>query len=142
MDNFFTFSRTIAGMRALGVAVVGTARAKRGWPPKEIKNVKDERFNTLYWINDQANYKIMRWVDNNIVTMVSTIHEANETIVKVRKKPRITFTNRQNLEAVWGNNFEKAITIPKVIDNYNHWMLGVDKCDQLIAYYRHNLCCR
>ena len=116
-------------MRALGVAVVGTARAKRGWPPKEIKNVKDEQFNTLYWINDQANYKIMRWVDNNIVTMVSTIHEANKTIVKVRKKPQITSTNYPNLETVWGNNFEKAITIPKVIDNYNHWMFGVDKCD-------------
>ena len=23
-----------------------------------------------------------------------------------------------------------------MIDDYNHWMLGVDKSDQLIAYYR------
>jgi hypothetical protein len=36
----------------------------------------------------------------------------------------------------------RKITIPKVIDDYNHWMCGVDKADQLIAYYRPNLRCR
>ena len=47
---------------------------KEDGPPKEIKRIKDDRFNTLYWQNDKDNYTIMRWVDNNIVTMVSSFH--------------------------------------------------------------------
>ena len=56
----------------MNVAIVGTARAERGWPPKEIKRIKDDCFNTLYWQNDKDNCTIMRWVDNNIGTMVSS----------------------------------------------------------------------
>ena len=36
----------------------------------------------------------------------------------------------------------REIVIPKVIDDYNNWMNGVDKADQLISNYRHNLRCR
>jgi hypothetical protein len=32
--------------------------------------------------------------------------------------------------------------MPQVIDDYNHWMLGVDKADQFIAYYRAKIRCR
>jgi hypothetical protein len=42
---------------------------------------------------------------------------------------------------VWGQEYEKVVTIPKVIDDYNHW-LGVDRSDQLISYYRPDLRCR
>ena len=31
--------------------------------------------------------------------------------------------------------------IPKVIDDYNHWMGGVNRNDQLISNYRHQLRC-
>ena len=34
------------------------------------------------------------------------------------------------------------IEIPMVIDNYNHWMGGIDSNDQLIAKYRHQLRCK
>ena len=36
----------------------------------------------------------------------------------------------------------REIKIPKVIDDYNHWMGGVDKADQLISSYRPNVRCR
>ena len=32
--------------------------------------------------------------------------------------------------------------ISTLINNYNHWMLGVDLVDQLIAYYRPKIRCR
>lgn len=142
MDNFFTFPRTLTGLRELGIAVVGTARGRRGWPPKEIKRISDDRFNTLYWINDERNFQIQRWVDNNTVTMVSTMHTAEETVLKLRRKPRTTTTNKKHVEDVWGGEYKQAINIPTAINDYNHWMLGVDKCDQLISYYRHELRCR
>ena len=136
MDNYFTLPKAIDGCRQANVAVVGTARGRRGWPPAEFKAVTDDRFNTLYHLNDKLNFKIFRWVDNNIVTMVSTVHDGTETIARNRRRPRATATNQNHVNRVWGRNAVKEIEIPKVIDNYNHWMLGVDKSDQYIAYYR------
>ena len=143
MDNCFTHPRTISGARALKVAVVGTARAKRGWPPKEMKAVTDDRFNALCHMNDKDNFVIMRWVDNSIVTMVSSFHTPYSVVTKERRKPRPTDTNKRHLDTVWPTGVHKvAVEIPKVIDDYNHWMLGVDLADQLISYYRPRLRCR
>ena len=34
------------------------------------------------------------------------------------------------------------IEIPKVIDDYNHWMGGIDRNEQLISNYRHQMHCK
>jgi len=81
-------------------------------------------------------------IDNNVVTMVSTIHTGRETVLRQRRRPRITQVNRNHIRSVWGNHAVFPIEIPGVIDDYNHWMLGVDKSDQLIAYYRPEIRCR
>ena len=44
MDNFFGFPRIFIGARELGVAVVGTARERIRWPPKDINNISDRQF--------------------------------------------------------------------------------------------------
>ena len=46
------------------------------------------------------------------------------------------------MQTVWGNNYSAKLEIPKMINDYNHWMNGVDKADQLISYYRTKLRCR
>ena len=58
MDNLFTLSKVLSGARAMNVATCGTARARQGWTLKEYKNIFDERFNSLYWINDKDNFQI------------------------------------------------------------------------------------
>ena len=58
MDNLFTLSKVLSGARAINVAICGTARARQGWPPKEYKNIFDEHFNSLYWINNKDNFQI------------------------------------------------------------------------------------
>ena len=47
MDNNFTYPKIITEMRKENVACVGTARARRGWPPAEIKEETDERFTSI-----------------------------------------------------------------------------------------------
>ncbi|CAJ1938795.1 unnamed protein product [Cylindrotheca closterium] len=139
MDNYFTLPDAMLRLRQINVACVGTARGRRGWPPKEIKDVKDDRFNTVYHINDRRNFRIFRWIDNNTVIVVSTLHDGTESIVRRRRRPRVTVLNKAHVDTVFGNSAVKQIGIPGFIDDYNHWMGGVDKSDQYIAYYRPKL---
>ena len=80
---------------------------------------------------------MFRWIDNNIVKMVSNIHMGtkDKVIMKSRKKTRINEFNRKHIRLVWGDEHVVPIKIPTLINDYNHWMLGVDLVDQLIAYY-------
>jgi hypothetical protein len=92
-------------------------------------------------MNDDG-FRVLRWMDNNIVTMVTTVHTGNEKVERGRRKPRLNQKNKDHLEEVWGEQHTRNIAIPKVIDDYNHWMLGCDRADQLISYYRSEFRCR
>ena len=80
MDNYFTTSTVIKNLHESNIGVVGTAHAQRGWPLTEFKNVKEEHFNCVHLLNDPGNFPIMSWVDNNVVTMISTVHTGEETV--------------------------------------------------------------
>ena len=58
-----------------------------------------------------------------------------------RKKPRGSKVNAKHVKSVWGDKHTKGISLQKLIDNYNHWMLGTDLVDQFIAYYCLKLWC-
>lgn len=139
MDNYFTTSSAVRVLHDLGIGCIGTARGRKGWPPKELRNVKDERFNTVYTCVDDEGILVYRWIDSNVVHMISTIHDRTDTVPKERRKPRTTLTNKNHVESVWKDRSSVKITIPQVIDDYNHWMLGVDLADQYMAYYSPNL---
>ena len=62
----------------------------------------------------ENSFVILRWVDNNVVIMVSNIHEPTETVTKERKRPRTTNTNKKHVAAVFGSCGKKEIDIPKV----------------------------
>ena len=79
----------------MNVAICGTARARHGWPPKEYKTIFDERFNSLYWINNKNSFQIQQLVDNTIVTMVTTMHTHDETVSRGREKPRMNAVTKQ-----------------------------------------------
>jgi Transposase IS4 len=142
LDNFFTLPSVMERSRELNIGIVGTARNRPNHPPKEMKEVKETRFSALHLMNHDKNFLVGRWVDNNVVNLVSTIHTGKEVVLKERRKPRLTSTTRNHIQTVWGDNYKVNIEIPKIIVDYNHWMLGVDKADQLIAYYRANIRCR
>ena len=119
-----------------------------GWPPEEFSDraIHDHRFNSLYYMNDATgNYRMFRWIDNNVVKMVSNVHlgtSVDEAVSRARKKPRINEFNRKNIRLVWGDDHTANVKIPSIVNDYNHWMLGVDVVDQLIAYYRPKIRCR
>ena len=71
-----------------------------------------------------------------------TMHTHDETVSCVMKKPRVNAVNKANLNQIWGDSYARMIKIPKVIDDYNHWIGGVDQNNQLIANYCHQLHCK
>ena len=91
---------------------------------------------------DDEGTKVFRWVDNNIVTFVSTIHDIEASVEANRKRPRMTATNKKHVAEVWGDKHVKKIEIPQFINDYNFWMGGVDRADQLIAAYSMKNRCR
>ena len=109
--------------------------------PEGIKT-KDCKFNDFYWGVNRNGTLCVRWMDNNFVFCVSTVHRPGKMIKRVRRKPRITNNNRAHVEEIWGKDGKKEIFIPVLIDDYNHWMGGVDLSDQRIAYYQPDLRCR
>ena len=124
----------------MGTKIVFLFLFRVNWPPKEFSkaSLHDERYNTLYYMNDpKGNFRMFRWIDNNIVKMVSNIHmgSKDEVVMKPRKKPRINEFNRKHIRLVWGDDHVVTINIPRLINNCNMLVLGVDLVDQLIAHY-------
>ena len=143
MDNYFTHAGALKHCLAAKVHAMGTARGKRGWPPIELKRIEDDRFNTLYHLVDHDNtFVTYRWVDNAVVTMVSTMHDPNESHITARRRPRTTQTNKKHVANVWGDDYIKDIAIPKVVFDYNFWKVGVDTFDQYLSYFMCDLRCR
>ncbi len=77
-----------------------------------------------------------------MVFYASTVHRPGLEIERCRRRPRKTQKNQAHVEKAWGSKGKVNIMIPKLIDDYNHWMSGVDLCDQFISYYHPNIRCR
>ena len=105
MDNYFTSPKVIKSLRDRDIGVVGTARFKKTWPPQCLKQINSEtvKFNDFYWMVDDDGTMLGRWMDNNFVFMVSTVHRIGKTIERVRRKPRKTAKNCKHVDEIWGN---------------------------------------
>ena len=125
------------------IGIVGTSRFRRNFPPQALRdvNVGKADFNDFYWMIDENETLLGRWKDNGMVFVTSTIHRVGNTIKRLRKKPRLTTTNKKHVEKVWGENRAVENFISTLIDDYNHWMGGVDLVDQQTSYYHPNLRC-
>ena len=66
----------------------------------------------------QGNIMLCNWMDKRLVSMISTCYKGSE-VVEVHRR----------------DNREEPIRKPLVIEKYNQFMGGVDKCDQLNQYY-------
>jgi hypothetical protein len=53
----------------------------------------------------------------------------------LRKKPKKTASNARITREPFGNNSTKILPIPTFIDDYNHYMGGIDQSNQLRAAF-------
>ncbi|CAB4385768.1 unnamed protein product [Rhizophagus irregularis] len=138
MDNYFSSIKLFKYLREKKIGACRTVRKNSANFPHILKIDRKLDWNTLSGVVVD-NVLAILWMDNAPVTMLSTIHQiynGNENqIERIRRRPRETSTNAVNVRAVFGTASKKSLPIPIVIDDYNHFMGGVDIADQLRGYY-------
>ena len=80
----------------------------------------------------------IRWKDAGIVRMISTIHSVDkqeDRVEKPRVRPSLSVRDNKAIKNAFGDHRVATISIPKIINDYNHLMNGVDLADQRRSYF-------
>ena len=110
-----TFSHTLRN----GIGACDTVRIDRCGLPHDFQKLQLSKGNIMTFTDRPL--MGLKWMDKRQVAMISTIHD--DTMIDKRRRTR----------TVTGG--VEVIKKPKVIDEYNRYMGGVDKADQLVTYY-------
>lgn len=124
-DNFFTNYQLLHDLRLLGYRATGTLRENRTkkCPLTNVKDMKKKpRAAYDYRFDTKNEIVIVRWKDNNVVTMGSN-YDYLEPLGKVKRWCNI---KKQKVD----------VNIPRLFVNYNSGMGGVDQMDQSVSLYR------
>lgn len=119
-DNYYTSPDLFLTLKNLGFGACGTVRVNRRGVPACIKAKQKMRKGEIKSVSTDG-VLALQWMDKRIVTMLTTIHD-DSTIVK-RRRTRLSATGLED------------IVKPTAIAEYNTYMGGVDKSDQLLTYY-------
>jgi len=118
MDNFYSSYVLFTDLLKHKTGACGTVRSNRFGFPKDLQGkLKMKRGEAKFLQCDSVT--AVRWFDKRDVFAMSTLH-GNEMV---------SITNRANTEPV---------NKPQLIADYNNYMSGVDRCDQLLVYYALN----
>lgn len=125
-DNFYTSSVLVKALYLNGTPSCGTVTENRKGFPKSMKGGKiwarKRDRGEMRWLREDDVWAV-QWIDNKVVTMLSTIDCGNE-YVSVK---RLVKTNDK-----WER---KDVRQPFVVHRYNQFMNAVDKSDQYLAKY-------
>ena len=124
-DNFFTSLKLMDHLKLDGFRATGTIRSNRveNAPLTDVKKFAKNSRGAFEFAQDvSSGILLVRWHDNNVVTLASNCHSA--TPVEQAKR--------------WSNRDKKTITVdqPRIIAAYNRHMGGVDRLDQNVSSYR------
>ena len=163
LDNLFTSARLLRQLKQEGFGAAGTVRTQKtarekieekdGSTQQQKALLKEQNrglnpllsslkleynaqipWGQLYLISDREVLQAA-WKDQNVVFFMSTVSTGMETILRPRRRPTKSATNARTSREVFGDLAIKELLIPKFIDDYNHYMGGVDHADQLRSYY-------
>ena len=123
MDNFYNSVELSEELLAVKVHTVGTLRSQRGEPPKirsaKAGTPKMKAGDSLSV--DNGKVMVVAWKDKRVVTALSTKHDGSLGPITRKKKK--------------GGGETEKIMKPLCISEYNLYMSGVDRLDQMISYY-------
>ena len=118
-DNFYSSSALFGELREKGFGACGTVRVNIRGVPLEIKKNLAKGDVCSVAIDDSM--VVLKWADERQVSMLSTAHD-NSMVTKTRRTRHI-------------QGGHEEIRKPSMIEEYNKYMEGLDKSDQLLSYY-------
>ena len=119
VDNYYTSPALFSDLRDRGFGACGTVRANKRGLPIEMKATLER--GAVISANVDRSMMALKWMDKRPVSMLTTIHD-NSMTTKVRRKRR-------------RGGEREEIRKPVTVDQYNQFMGGVDRSDQLLSYY-------
>ena len=124
VDNFYTSITLFKTLFTQGTPATGTVIETRRGFPLALKNGKEwarkKERGSMRWEWD-APVLALQWIDNKVVSLLTTIDNANDKI-QVQRKTKKNDT--------WNT---KVVYQPKAVSNYNKYMNAVDRSDQILA---------
>jgi len=135
LDNLFLNVNVSQALLALGICCTGTTRKNAQGIPEWLIKLKQHN-RGLVWNSTLAEIVdstlCFLWQDNNAVLGLTTAHcLKNDTIQRLRRRPSPTPVNARIVRPVFGDEPFKQLYIPRAIDDYKHYMNGVDRSNQL-----------
>jgi hypothetical protein len=141
LDNLFLNINIARALLVLNVIIYGIIRKNVTGFSLDLIKIKD--YNHLYlqdfciaYIIENVLYFI--WQDNNAVLsliIIYSLHRSEEdTIIRNRKRPKQTSINARITRPIFSDLPRKRLLIPRVIDDYNHYINGMDLANQFRAW--------
>ena len=119
-DNYYSSHELFLKLRSLGFGACGTVRTNRRGIPSSFKSKASLKKGEVR-ASQSDELLTLQWQDKRKVTVISTIHD--DSMVVKRRRTRFATGGTED------------IMKPTVIADYNTYMGGVDKSDQLLSYY-------
>lgn len=123
-DNFYSSPKLVKDLYQLQMPSCGTTAENRRGFPQAVKKGKDwvkgKDRGAMRWDRDDC-CLALQWKDNRPVTILSSIHSAND-FLSIKRKEKV--------EERWHCT---RVIQPKAIHDYNMYMNGVDRSDQLLG---------
>ena len=110
-----------------GFGAIGTIRVNiiDKCPLIAVNTLKNQPRGAMdHQLDSTSNIVMVRWSDNSVVTLASTVYGVNPL-----SKASLSVADKQHIE----------IDQPATVKAYNHNMGGTDRMDQNIACYRSNI---
>ena len=125
IDNYYTSVKLIVDLLKHKTTTCGTVLINRKGIPTELKSTKQFKKvrGAMRWIR-KGNLIFLQWQDNKTVSFVSSMH---------KKANHHGYCNRRT--KVNGAFRRVQVRQPAIVKDYNSYMSGVDKSDQLIGKY-------
>ncbi|XP_015769863.1 PREDICTED: piggyBac transposable element-derived protein 4-like [Acropora digitifera] len=124
-DNFYSSITLAHHLYERGILYTGTILETRRDFPASLKGGKEwakkKDRGAMRWERDPP-VLALQWLDNKVVSIVSTFAKANDKVQTTRKT---------KVAGVWDPN--RRVEQPQVFHDYNRFMNAVDRSDQIVA---------
>ena len=131
-DRFYTSVELADELTKMGFSITGTIQKNRKFLPTKIKKLSKMSKGSVITFRKKEKM-LLAWMDERIVFMLSTKYSNNMVDIQTRLVVLLMFV--YVVITFYSRGKSRVVKKPEVVAEYNQFMLGVDKIDQMMSYY-------